>query len=266
MAEDSGKTAGETPAAKSAADGSPAANRSNAHLPEVESPPLSPAGETSAAPEPALESTDFVTFRPDAASRRANPRFKPSYRRNALMAASVLIAATLGTFVGLVTGLGFADQKNPKIDLAAHQAEREAMQRSIATLGNDIAALKTSIAAAKALLHGEVAKLTERLDGASEITGSIPTPPVTVAAPLPQARPAAVSHPALVRDWFIRFVRDGYVYVQEGRGDIYQVQLGVPLPGVGPVQDVKRQDGRWLVVTPKGLIVSLRDRRYFERF
>jgi hypothetical protein len=38
------------------------------------------------------------------------------------------------------------------------------------------------------------------------------------------------------------------------------------LPGLGPVQSVKRQDGRWTVLTPKGIIVSLRDRRYFEQF
>ena len=34
--------------------------------------------------------------------------------------------------------------------------------------------------------------------------------------------------------------------------------------GLGPVEQIKRQDGRWVVVTPKGLIVSMRDRRYFE--
>ena len=29
---------------------------------------------------------------------------------------------------------------------------------------------------------------------------------------------------------------------------------------------VKRQDGRWMVVTPRGIIVSRRDRRFFEAF
>jgi hypothetical protein len=52
----------------------------------------------------------------------------------------------------------------------------------------------------------------------------------------------------------------------ESRGEIYQVQLGAPLPGLGPVQSVKRQHGRWVVLTPKGIIVSMRDRRYFEEF
>ena len=64
--------------------------------------------------------------------------------------------------------------------------------------------------------------------------------------------------------WTIRDTRDGYVYVQGHDGDIYQVVPGAPLPGLGPVASVKRQDGRWVVTTPKGIIVSMRDRRYFE--
>jgi hypothetical protein len=32
------------------------------------------------------------------------------------------------------------------------------------------------------------------------------------------------------------------------------------------VQSVKRENGRWMVVTPRGIIVSMRDRRYFEDF
>ena len=69
----------------------------------------------------------------------------------------------------------------------------------------------------------------------------------------------------MVAGWTIRDTRNGYVYV-ESRGEIYQVQLGAPLPGLGPVQSVKRQHGRWVVLTPKGIIVSMRDRRYFEEF
>jgi hypothetical protein len=71
---------------------------------------------------------------------------------------------------------------------------------------------------------------------------------------------------SIVSDWSIRETRDGYVYVQGHGGDIYQVVPGAPLPGLGPVAQIKRQDGRWMVVTPKGIIVSMRDRRYFEQF
>ena len=103
------------------------------------------------------------------------------------------------------------------------------------------------------------------MPSAPEVTGSIPLPKATVPTPTPRPAIAAKMRPAVVHDWSIRYVRDGYVYVQ-GYGDTYQVQLGAPLPGLGPVEAVKRQDGRWYVVTPKGLIVSMRDRRYFEQF
>jgi hypothetical protein len=266
VAEDSGKTAGNWRAAKSAAGASPAKNSSGA-LPNLESPPLSPAEEAAAHREPALGPTDLIIFRPEATSRRPPPRFKPSHRRNAIMAASVLVAASLGTFIGLLTGLGLAEQKKPTTNLAANRAARATIQHSIARLDKDISTLKASLAAAQKSAHSEIAKLTERLDSAPEITGSIPPPPQTVVAPMPLARPAiaAATHAPLVRGWVIRFVQHGYVYVQ-GRGDIYEVAIGAPLPGLGPVQEIKRQDGRWLVVTPKGLIVARRDRRFFEQF
>jgi hypothetical protein len=42
------------------------------------------------------------------------------------------------------------------------------------------------------------------------------------------------------------------------------LQVGAPLPGLGSVEAVKRQKDRWYVVTPKRLIVSMRNRRYSE--
>jgi hypothetical protein len=69
--------------------------------------------------------------------------------------------------------------------------------------------------------------------------------------------------PPVIGDWAIRDAHNGYVYVQ-GHGDIYQVVPGANLPGLGPVQSITRQDGRWVVLTPRGVIVSMRDRRFFE--
>ena len=39
---------------------------------------------------------------------------------------------------------------------------------------------------------------------------------------------------------------------------LFEVGPGAPLPGVGRSRPSSRQDGRWVVVTPKGLIVSER--------
>ena len=81
-------------------------------------------------------------------------------------------------------------------------------------------------------------------------------------APRPAARIAATESPArlsVVPDWTIRSAREGAVLVDH-HGELYQVVIGAVLPGLGPVEAIKRQDGRWMVVTPKGIIVSLRDR------
>jgi hypothetical protein len=72
-----------------------------------------------------------------------------------------------------------------------------------------------------------------------------------VAPPQPPARLS------ILADWSIRDAHDGYVTVQ-GHGDAYRVVPGTPLPGLGPVEQIKRQDGHWVVVTPKGIIVPRR--------
>jgi hypothetical protein len=38
------------------------------------------------------------------------------------------------------------------------------------------------------------------------------------------------------------------------------------MPGLGPVETIKREEGRWIVVTPKGIIVSMRDRAHFQPY
>jgi hypothetical protein len=87
------------------------------------------------------------------------------------------------------------------------------------------------------------------------------SPPSSPAAAVPlrkNGRTVAAAPRSILRDWRISHARNGYVYVQ-GHGKIYRVVPGTPLPGVGPVEQIKRQNGRWVVMTPKGLITSMRD-------
>jgi len=253
-------------------------------LPAIESPPLLPGAETPATPEPAAEPAKAEALEPIAvppiipaiaAEAPPPPRFvlRPRHKRYAVLAASVTFAAALGAVIGALASGGLSAPAKP--DVAAIE-ENKAMQQSIARLSKDLSALKAKIEQADKAAHTQIAKISERLDHqAADITGSISAPQRVPAAPppLPTPRPtqriAAVEAPParipVVADWSIHDTRDGYVFV-ENHGEIYQVQLGAPLPGLGPVQSVKRQDGRWMVLTPKGMIVSLRDRRYFEDF
>ena len=273
-------TGGEAAASSS---GAPEPASAKNELPTIESPPISPGTETPAiatdtpatAIEPIAAATPTVEPITDAAPV-AKPRFvlRPRHKRYALLAASVTFAAALGAVVGALATGGFSAPARP--DVAAIE-ENKAMQQSIARLGKEVTTLKASLEQANKSAHIQIAKISERLEHATaEVTGSISAPQTTapVLTPLPSPRPtpriAAVeppppARPSVVAGWTIRDTRNGYVYV-ENHGELYQVVLGAPLPGLGPVQSVKRQDGRWVVLTPKGIIVSMRDRRYFEEF
>ncbi|WP_291606728.1 hypothetical protein [Bradyrhizobium sp.] len=98
---------------------------------------------------------------------------------------------------------------------------------------------------------------------AKEVTGSVA--PAQLAAAAPATTPASPPVPAApdtqlgrlptVQGWVLRDAGRGRALV-EGRDGLYEVYAGDPLPGVGRVDAIRRQDGRWVVVTTKGLIVS----------
>jgi hypothetical protein len=258
-------------------DGTPEQPQRRIDLPAVESPSISPvelgqasdAVAASAAEEASPAGNTSFSLVEFTAPKRPRFVFRARHKRYALLAASVAIAAVVGAVTGAATTGGFS--KAPPVDVAAVE-ENKAMQQSVARLTKEITGLKASLDAANRSASSQIAKISERLNReTTNVTGSVP--PQTQATPAaspPAIRPelaarAMQPRPSIVPDWTIREARDGFVFVQ-GHGDIYQVVPGAPLPGLGPVEQIKRQDGRWLVVTPKGIIVSMRDRRYFEQF
>lgn len=87
-----------------------------------------------------------------------------------------------------------------------------------------------------------------------DVTGSV-TPPAAVAAlPATAAKPEVARLPT-VEGWVLRDVGHGGALI-EGRRGIFEIYAGDSIPGVGRVDAIRKQDGRWVVVTSKGLIVS----------
>jgi len=93
---------------------------------------------------------------------------------------------------------------------------------------------------------------------ARDVTGSVPQP-ATVASAAPAAA-AAVAPPKpdvgrlpKVEGWVLRDVGNGGALI-EGRQGIFEVYAGDPVPGLGRVDAIRKQDGKWVVVTTKGLI------------
>jgi hypothetical protein len=95
-----------------------------------------------------------------------------------------------------------------------------------------------------------------------EVTGSVAPPATTVAAPAAAAAPPAsakteVARLPTVEGWVLRDVgRGGNGALVESRRGVYEVYPGEPIPGLGRVDAIRKQDGRWVVVTSKGLIVA----------
>ncbi|MGY8666827.1 hypothetical protein Q3C01_31345 [Bradyrhizobium sp. UFLA05-109] len=106
-----------------------------------------------------------------------------------------------------------------------------------------------------------------------ETTGSIAPAQVAAATPAPapatppqtlsaQAAALAAAQPKpeigrlpTVEGWHLRDIANGGALI-EGRSGLYEVYAGDPVPGLGRVDAIRRQDGRWVVVTSKGLIVA----------
>ena len=57
-------------------------------------------------------------------------------------------------------------------------------------------------------------------------------------------------------DWIVQDVQNGRAMVASRYGGVFEVGAGSVLPGLGRVEAVKRQDGKWIVVTARGMITS----------
>jgi hypothetical protein len=90
-----------------------------------------------------------------------------------------------------------------------------------------------------------------------DVTGSV-TPPAAAAVPpaiaATAAKPEAARLPT-VEGWVLRDVGHGGALIESRRG-IFEIYAGDSIPGVGRVDAIRKQDGRWVVVTSKGLIMS----------
>jgi len=165
-------------------------------------------------------------------------------RRNPLLnwldrrAAAIMIAAALGALVGAMASNGFGYA----IHLASADRDAinptEALRASVGQLAMEIASLK-AVVTASAPSAPRISGLDQFRSAVSgEITGSVdPAPPPSVAG------------------WTLLRVEKGRALVQGDSGS-YEVAPGSTLPGLGMVQRIMQQDGRWVVQTRAGIIAA----------
>ena len=138
------------------------------------------------------------------------------------------------------TGMSQFNRTSDRLErLERAQAEPTA---KLAKLGEAVEKLRAAAPVAPAAVATPVA--------AKEATGSI-----TPASPPADAPKVELARLPTVEGWVLRGVSNGVALI-EGRRGIYEVYAGDPVPGAGRVDAIRRQDGRWVVVTSKGLIVG----------
>ena len=207
-------------------------------------------------------------------------------RRLSALAAVVALTAVAGALGG---ALATASLGHLAGDGAA-SVGNHALEASVARIDADILALKASVEHTSRLSVAQFNKTSDRLDkvekaqaepaaklarlseavdklraappvapvavaaapvAAKEVTGSI-APPAAAPATPPKVEVARLP---TVEGWTLRDAANGVALI-EGRRGMLEVYAGDPVPGVGRVDAIRRQDGRWVVVTSKGLIVA----------
>jgi hypothetical protein len=217
-------------------------------------------------------------------------------RRFGAMAAIVALATVAGALGGALATAGFgkltagdsaqASVKDTTLETSVARLDAEIVElkaslehNSKATTGqiNKASDRLDKVEKAQAEPAAKLAKLSETVDklrsaqatttiaaavaaappaAAKDVTGSVPQPAVAA----PATTPAAPAKPEMARlptvdGWILRDVANGGALIENRRG-MYEVYAGDPIPGLGRVDAIRKQDGRWVVVTSKGLIVA----------
>ena len=229
---------------------------------------------------PAIEAkAEIEPPKAEAAAPQARSRF-------ALLAACVAIAASFGAIGGSLGVAKFAPmlasapppgaagtRDNVADEVKALKETVTQLRGTTKSLSDNLAALKTSVTTSNTAQNTQIGKIAETLDrvektqaeqkkiaaahAAPEITGSIPQKLAAAATPVPMVLgdPPTTLKPPVLQDFVLRRVYDGAALI-EGRNGIIEVEAGITVPGLGRIEAIKRQDGRWVVVTARGLVVQ----------
>jgi len=188
-----------------------------------------------------------------------------------------VLAAALGGMVGALAAYGLARPATIPAVAAGRTAleDIQGLKENVVQARVELAALKLSIDSANRNTAAQLSRISERIDrversqaeptakltkavdtlerlsrgeaSSKDVTGSLASP----ASGLNQSKPAVVD------GWVVRDVYRGTALI-EGRMGVIEVDQGDVVPGLGRVDAIRKQDGRWVVVTPKGLIMPAR--------
>jgi hypothetical protein len=220
-------------------------------------------------PESTLDSQEAAPCEPpvpDSAEESAQARVG----RFTLLAACLALAAALGGMVGALTAYSLARPvRTAAIALDKITPEElQALKENVVQARVELAALKVTIDASNRNASTQVAKIGERLER-MERTAAEPTSKLNKAietldrlsraeAPGITGTIAPPSVPGPANGWILRDVRRGTAFIEGRSGAFIEVEQGDVVPGLGRVEAIRKQDGRWVVVTPKATLTITR--------
>jgi hypothetical protein len=291
---DKPKPAGEAasgPASASAVDAiaTPRMALASVPPPEIELPP----GET---PTIALASVEAPKITPDieeikpatAESQTETPANASAKRaaaegtggrisRFTLLAATLALAAAIGGMVGALVAYGLARPGATPVATAGRTDldEIQALKENVVQARVELAALKVGVESAARTANAQSTRIGERIDRIERLQGEPATKlnkaietlerlsreaaagqPKEVTGSVAQPPAAGPAKPG-VDGWIVRDVHRGTALI-EGRMGVIEVEQGDFVPGLGRVDAIRKQDGRWVVVTSRGTITPPR--------
>src|SRR6476661_2759327 len=206
----------------------------------------------------------------------------PRVSRFTLLAASLALAAALGGMAGALAAYGLA-RPSPLPAVAAGRTnldEIQALKENVVQARVELAALKVSIDSANRNAGAQFTRIGERIERIERIQAEPTTKlnkavemldrmargdggaqPKEVTGSVAPSSPAHANGPnqpppkSGVEGWVVRDVHRRTALI-EGRMGIIEVEQGDLVPGLGRVDAIRKQDGRWVVVTSRGLITS----------
>jgi hypothetical protein len=208
-------------------------------------------------------------------------------RRMSAMAAVVALATVAGAMGGALATAGLGHFLG-----GGATSNNLMLEASVARIDADILALKASVEHTSKAGTSQFTKTSDRLDkvekaqaeplaklaklsdaveklraapapvvaaapaAARDVTGTISAPATAAAAPVPLPAPKPeIARLPTVEGWVLRDVENGSALIAGRQGE-FEVYPGDPVPGLGRIDAIRKQDGKWVVVTSKGLIVA----------
>jgi hypothetical protein len=252
----------------------------------VETPAIAtaPSTETSAAASdaPPIELTKLEQPKIEPApaapeSLAAAPAAQSFTRQYGLLAASLALAAALGALAGAATTIGLASSNAEPPAQSSAAAELIALKDTVAQFAGELASLKAGVDGIGRATDAQFRKFADRFDRAEKAHERAQAEPAArlarivdaldrlerrVAAAAPEMTGAVTTvekqqaKPPVIEGWKLVDFYAGRAVLANRGGALYEVGPGSTLPGVGRVEQIKREDGRVVVVTPKGIIAA----------